>query len=171
MNPLRTLLLTLAITTSGACAAQDTQGDDQTQIAALLDRYETALNASDVDAVVELYAHDGVFMPSSAPTAEGADQVSASYEFVFSTIQLAIRFSIDEIEVHGDVAFARTGSTETTPSGTISTPNEATIQGNKNRRLGRNLISPLLRVIITSPPREMISTGISILPARSGPLF
>ena len=54
MNPLRTLLLTLAITTSGACAAQDTQRDE-TQIAALLDRYETALNASDVDAVLELY--------------------------------------------------------------------------------------------------------------------
>ncbi len=49
-------------------------------------------------------------MPSSAPTAEGEDQVRASYEFVFSTIQLAIRFSIDEIEVHGDLALARTGS-------------------------------------------------------------
>ena len=110
MNPLWTLLLTLAITTSGACAAQDTQGEDQTQIAALLDRYETALNASDVDAVLQLYAPDGVFMPSSAPTAEGADQIRASYEFVFSTIQLAISFSIDEIGVHGDLAFARTGS-------------------------------------------------------------
>ncbi len=83
---------------------------DQAQIAALLDRYETALNASDVGAILELYAPDGVFMPSSAPTAKGADQVRASYEFVFSTIQLAIRFSIDEIKVHGDLAFARTGS-------------------------------------------------------------
>ncbi len=86
---------------------------DQAQIAALLDRYEIALNASDVDAVAELYAADGVFMPSSGPTAEGADQVRASYEFVVSTIQLAIRFSIDEIEVRGDLAFARTGSNGT----------------------------------------------------------
>ncbi len=86
---------------------------DEAQIVALLDRYETALNASDVDAVVELYTPDGVFMPSSAPTAEGADQIRASYEFVFSTIQLAIRFSIDEIEVRGDLAFARTGSNGT----------------------------------------------------------
>ncbi len=118
MKPLPTLLLTLAITTSGAPASQDTHEgtkttQDQAQIAALLDRYETALNASDVDAVLELYAPDGVFMPSSAPTAEGADQVRASYEFVFSTIQLAIGFSIDEIEVHGDLAFARTGSNGT----------------------------------------------------------
>ena len=83
---------------------------EEAQIVALLDRFETALNASDVDAVVGLYAADGVFMPSSGPTAEGADQVRASYEFVLSTIQLTIRFSIDEIEVHGDLAFARTGS-------------------------------------------------------------
>ncbi len=83
---------------------------DQAQITALLDRYETALNASDVDAVIDLYAPDGVFMASSAPTAEGAPQVRAAYEFVFPTIQLTIRFSIAEIEIHGDLAFARTGS-------------------------------------------------------------
>ncbi len=103
---------------------------DQSRIAALLDRYETALNASDVDAVVELYAPDGVFMPSSAPTAEGADQVRASYEFVFSTIQLAIQFSIDEIEVHGDLAFARTSS-----KGTVKILADGTSAPEENREL------------------------------------
>ena len=98
-----------------------TTAEDQAQITALLDRYETALNASDVGAVLDLYARDGVFMPSSAPTAEGAEQVRGSYEFVFSTIQLAIRFSIDEIEVHGDLAFARTAS-----EGTVTTLADAT---------------------------------------------
>ena len=87
-----------------------TTTQEQAQITALLDRYETALNTSDVDAVLELYAPDGVFMPSSAPTAEGTAQVRAAYEFVFSIIQLAVRFSIDEVEVYGDLAFARTGS-------------------------------------------------------------
>ena len=104
--------------------------EDETQIAALLERYETALNASDVDAVVELYAPDGVFMPSSAPTAEGAEQVRATYEFVFSTIKLAIRFSIDEIEVHGDLAFARTGS-----KGTVKILADGTSAPEENREL------------------------------------
>ncbi len=103
---------------------------DQAQIALLLDRYETALNASDVDAVLELYAPDGVFMPSSGPTAEGADQVRATYEFVFSTIQLAIRFSIDEIEVYGDLAFARTGS-----KGTVRILADGTSAPEANREL------------------------------------
>ncbi len=103
---------------------------DEAQIVALLDRYETALNASDVDAVVELYAPDAVFMPSSAPTAQGVEQVRASYEFVFSTIQLAIRFSIDEIEVHGDLAFARTGS-----KGTVRILADGSSASEENREL------------------------------------
>ena len=103
---------------------------DQAEITTLLNRYESALNASDVDAVLELYASDGVFMPSSAPTAEGADQVRASYEFVFSTIQLAIRFSIDEIEVHGDLAFARTGS-----KGTVTILADGSSAPEENREL------------------------------------
>ena len=103
---------------------------DQAQITALLDRYEIALNASDVDAVIDLYAPDGVFMPSAAPTAEGADQVRAAYEFVFSTIQLTIRFSIAEIEIHGDLAFARTGS-----RGTVTILVDGTSAPEENREL------------------------------------
>ncbi len=103
---------------------------EQAQIAALFDRYETALNTSDVDAILELYAPDGVFMPPSAPTAEGAAQVRAAYEFVFSTIQLAIRFSIDEVEVHGDLAFARTGS-----KGTVRILADGTSGPEENREL------------------------------------
>ena len=46
---------------------------DRRKIQTLLDRYEAALNASDVDAVAELYSDDGVFLPSSAPTAVGIE--------------------------------------------------------------------------------------------------
>ena len=60
---------------------------DQARIAALLDRYETALNASDVDAVVE-------------------------------------------IEVHGDLAFARTGS-----KGTVRILADGTSAPEENREL------------------------------------
>ncbi len=60
---------------------------DQARIAALLDRYETALNASDVDAVVE-------------------------------------------IEVHGDLAFARTGS-----KGTVTILADGSSAPEENREL------------------------------------
>lgn len=79
----------------------------------LLD-YRDALNASDVENVLALYTTDGVFMPSNAPSAIGLEQVRASYEFVFKTIQLKIEFYIDEIVVNGDYAFAQTTSKGTT---------------------------------------------------------
>lgn len=77
-------------------------------IEATLKSYEIALNDSNTDAVVALYAQDGVFMPSEAPSAQGAEQVRAAYNHVFSNIKLDIAFSIDEIVPQGDFAFART---------------------------------------------------------------
>lgn len=84
--------------------------NDAAEIQAVLDRYEAALNNSDANAALALYAHDGVFMPSSAPTAVGTEEVKAAYEFVFSTIRLDIKFLIDEIVVDGSSAYARTRS-------------------------------------------------------------
>ena len=80
----------------------------------LLFTYRDALNTSDVNKVLPLYAQEGVFMPSNAPTAIGQAQVKAAYEFVFKNIQLKIEFYIDEIVVNGDYAFARTTSKGTT---------------------------------------------------------
>ena len=80
----------------------------------LLRAYERALNASDTKAVLELYAEDGVFMPSEAPTSIGIAAVEGAYNYVFSQIKLNIEFTFDEIEIHDDFAFARTVSKGTT---------------------------------------------------------
>lgn len=90
------------------------QTTEKSAIEKLLFSYRDALNASDVSKVLPLYTNDGVFMPSSAPSAVGQEQVKAAYEFVFKTIQLNIEFYIDEIVVNGDYAFARTTSKGTT---------------------------------------------------------
>lgn len=80
----------------------------------LLFSYRDALNSSDVSKVLSLYTGDGVFMPSSAPSAIGQAQLKAAYEFVFSQIQLNIEFYVDEVVVNGEYAFARTISKGTT---------------------------------------------------------
>ncbi len=88
--------------------------NENSAIEKLLFSYRDALNASSTDKVLLLYTANGVFMPSNAPTAVGQDQVKGAYDFVFKNIQLKIEFFIDEIEVHGDIAFARTTSKGTT---------------------------------------------------------
>ncbi len=77
-------------------------------IEAMLLQYEKTLNGSDVKGVLELYAPDGVFMPSGAPSAVGTEEVGAAYKHVFAAIKLDIKFTIEEIVQSGDYAFART---------------------------------------------------------------
>ena len=87
---------------------------EQSEIKKVLFSYRDALNESNAEKVVSLYTENGVFMPSSAPTAIGQEQLKGTYEFVFSNIQLNIEFYIDEIEIVGEYAFARSTSKGTT---------------------------------------------------------
>lgn len=87
---------------------------EKERIENLLGNYKKSLNNSDAKLAQSLYAKDGVFMPSGAPSAIGADNILKSYEFIFSQIKLNIEFYIDEILVEDDFAFATSSSKGTT---------------------------------------------------------
>jgi uncharacterized protein (TIGR02246 family) len=83
-------------------------------VAAVLARYQDALNASDTNAVMPLYAEDGVFMPQHSLSAVGAAAVRQAYDAVFKAIRLRVTFEVAEIVVTSpDWAFARTNSAGT----------------------------------------------------------
>lgn len=95
--------------TSGAAVAQN--ADAETQIVAVLDRYEAALNSSNAAAVVELYTADGVFMPPNVPAQIGTDALLAAYGGFFQMISFNLDFTVVEIIVASeDWAFVRTHS-------------------------------------------------------------
>ena len=74
-------LILIGVIGLALCGCQsETQRNPNLAIEATLKSYETALNASDTDAVLALYAEDGVFMPTEAPTAAGKEQIRAAYE-------------------------------------------------------------------------------------------
>ena len=84
-------------------------------ITALLAKYNEALNASSTEAVMPLYADDGVFMPPYSPSAVGAAAVRKAYDAVFKVITLNVKFTIVEVvEMSPTWAFARTNSAGTT---------------------------------------------------------
>lgn len=76
----------------------------------LLKEYQKSLNKADAKFVQSLYLNDGIFMPSGAPSAVGAEEILKSYEYLFSQVKLNIEFFIDEILVEEDFAYATTGS-------------------------------------------------------------
>jgi uncharacterized protein (TIGR02246 family) len=84
-------------------------------VTALLEKYNEALNASSTDAVMPLYAEDGVFMPPYSQSAVGSAAVRKAYDAVFKAITLNVKFTIAEIvELGHGWAFARTNSAGTT---------------------------------------------------------
>jgi uncharacterized protein (TIGR02246 family) len=80
-------------------------------VAAVLAAYNLALNSSDTNQVMPLYADDGVFMPPYSQSAVGLAQVRKAYDAVFKAIQLTVKFEIAEIvEMSPEWVFARTNS-------------------------------------------------------------
>lgn len=80
------------------------------EIRTLLATYERALDTSDAALAASCYTADGVFMPTTLPTASG-DQVAAAYGHVFAAIRLRVTFTIDELVVTSDrTAYALTRS-------------------------------------------------------------
>ncbi len=76
----------------------------------LIKRYEVSLNASDTASIMGLYGETPVFMPQHSPAQSGREAVKKAYESVFKNIDLNIKFSIYETEIHGKTAWARTSS-------------------------------------------------------------
>ena len=85
---------------------------DENAVASVLKDYENALNRSDTEAVLKLYASDGVFMPQHSPSSVGTAAARGAYEAVFAAITLTVEFKIAEIrQIAPDWVLARTNST------------------------------------------------------------
>jgi uncharacterized protein (TIGR02246 family) len=87
---------------------------DEQAVAAVLAKYQDALNQSDTNAVMKLYASDGVFMPQHFSSSVGADAVRKAYDSVFTAITLSVNFNIAEIhQIAPEWTIARTNSAGT----------------------------------------------------------
>jgi uncharacterized protein (TIGR02246 family) len=107
-----TLFAALALLISGRLAVAADQ--DAEAIRGQLKQYEAALNASDTDSVMKLYAEDAVFMPQNSQPFVGREAVKTAYVHVFHTIKLDVQFLIDEVRpIAPNWAYARTRSVGT----------------------------------------------------------
>jgi uncharacterized protein (TIGR02246 family) len=106
------LLVATAGSASGAGRAA--AADDKAAITAALSAYEAALNGSNTEAVMPLYAEDGVFMPPFSHSAVGKAAIRQAYDAVFKAITLHVKFNVAEVVLMApDWAFVRTNSAGT----------------------------------------------------------
>ncbi len=93
--------------------AERTDMSAQDDIREPLATYERSLDTSDAGLVAQCYTDDGIFMPTTLPTARGADMEEA-YGRIFGQISLDVAFTIDELQITGeDTAYALTRSNGT----------------------------------------------------------
>lgn len=71
-------------------------------------RYESALNAKDTQAIVELFADDSVAEWNNKRTYATREQRIAGYDELFRIANFSTVFAYDAINVYGDTAVVRT---------------------------------------------------------------
>ena len=108
--PSRRSLLATAAVFSIIGSAQAQGSDDPARLVAVMDSYAAALRANNVEALVALYASNGVFMRDNMPAVVGREALRAAYREVFATLKVDLRFTIQETEVSGDMAWLRATS-------------------------------------------------------------
>jgi uncharacterized protein (TIGR02246 family) len=108
--PSRRSLLAAATVFSVIGTAQAQSSDDPARLVAIMDSYAAALRANNVEALVALYASNGVFMRDNMPAVVGRDALRAAYREVFATLKVDLGFTIQETEVSGDMAWLRATS-------------------------------------------------------------
>jgi uncharacterized protein (TIGR02246 family) len=89
--------------------------DHDDQIRALLATYERSLNTSDAALAASCYTADGIFMPTTLPSAKGPD-LEGAYGQIFAAIRLDVIFTIDELEITSErdaYALTRSNGTQT----------------------------------------------------------
>jgi uncharacterized protein (TIGR02246 family) len=87
---------------------------EEMAVAEVLNRYQAALNAASTEAVMPLYATDGVFMPQNFPSSIGTAAVRSAYDTVFGAIRLSVSFAVQEVkQLAPEWAMARTNSSGT----------------------------------------------------------
>ena len=107
------------------CAlAGNAQAQPTAEFQKILDTYSKALDANDVETLVELYSPNGVFMREDMPAVVGRDALRDSYKNVFATLKVGLSFKVQEAEQSGDLGWARsvsTGKVKVLPSGAETT--------------------------------------------------
>lgn len=99
-----------AFAATRACASAGRAGIERTLAA-----YNAALNTGNTQAVLPLYAEDGIFMAPFSQSSVGRNAVRAAYDRVFAELGFDVTFNIAEVvQMAPGWAFVRTNSAGTT---------------------------------------------------------
>jgi uncharacterized protein (TIGR02246 family) len=83
-----------------------------------------AVNASDADRCLAVWADDGVLMPPNHPSVQGREALGEYFRNLFSRAKFQFSFTSSEIQLAGDTAFERVTYTAVVWRGSDALPVE-----------------------------------------------
>jgi uncharacterized protein (TIGR02246 family) len=112
MKPTSFLLTVASAVALAACTQTpapppDTTEADAAAIRAQTDQFLAGFNAGDAAALGGLYAEDAIQMPPDGPANEGREAIVQSLTDFFGEFTATQTATVDEVGVHGDLAFSR----------------------------------------------------------------
>lgn len=82
--------------------------EKEKEIETLLRSYETALDAGDTKAIMNLLGANPVFIIQNSQAQVGRDTIRNQTDQTFKAIKFDVHFTLHEVEIQGDTAWART---------------------------------------------------------------
>ncbi len=93
-------------TETETAVVQDTEAAEAA-IRALVDEFLAGFNAGDAESLASQYAEDAVQMAPDGPPTEGPEAIVRSIAEFMAGYTATQTATVDEVSVHGDIAFAR----------------------------------------------------------------
>ena len=107
MKNLIVFFLGLAILTIGSCTKKvDTEADIEA-IKSLLEEFDAALNAGDLDGLMSCFTEDAVRMPPNMPALVGKEAIRDMFQSRFEQYTTEVHNTAEEVIVCGDWVFVR----------------------------------------------------------------
>jgi uncharacterized protein (TIGR02246 family) len=106
MSTVRSRRVMLAAVAAAAFAGT-AHAQSSDNLAKIMDSYAAALRTGDAEKLVALYTPNGVFMREDMKAVVGIPALRASYKEVFATLKVDLKFTTQESEVSGDMAWLR----------------------------------------------------------------
>jgi len=103
---------------------------DEVKIRELISEYQIALNNEEIKKISTLYSEQAIFMPPDIPAIYGVEEISLTYEYLFSQFDFELEFDIKEVVVSENFAYVLSNS-----EGTITLESSETEETSKNQEI------------------------------------
>jgi len=115
---------------SGSMMESGMMEGDEAKIRELISVYQIALNNEEIEKIPTLYSDQAIFMPPDVPAINGVEEISLTYEYLFSQFDFELEFDIKEVVISENFAYVLSNS-----EGTITLEDSQTEETSKNQEI------------------------------------